>query len=66
MTAYKIAMSKYLDAEGVRRATRDAAKQRRQALLAMHKKGKNYAQIGKELGLSRQRVSILVGQAMRD
>jgi DNA-binding CsgD family transcriptional regulator len=32
----------------------------------MHKKGKNYAQIGKELGLSRQRVSILVGQAMRD
>jgi DNA-directed RNA polymerase specialized sigma24 family protein len=59
-------MKKVLKAEDVRRATREAAKERRKAILALHKEHGSHAQVARILGVSRQRVAILVEQARRD
>ncbi len=38
----------------------EQARMRREALLKMHRAGKSYTQIAKQVGISRQRVSQLV------
>jgi hypothetical protein len=59
-------MSKMLKAEDVRRATSDAAKERRKAILALYKVHGSHAEVGRILHLTRQRVAVLVEQAKRD